>query len=148
MRRIRSKDTAPELIVRRAVFAAGLRYTLYKKGLPGRPDLVFPSRGTCIFVHGCFWHGCPRCIDGTRAVKSNAAFWRAKVEGNQARDARHRAVLEARGWQVLVIWECEVRDPLKLKKLTDRVRATPNRPQRFERGRMQMREGAQHDGAV
>jgi DNA mismatch endonuclease (patch repair protein) len=78
MRRIRSKDTSPELRVRGYLHSAGLRYVLHKRALPGQPDLVFPSRRVCVFVRGCFWHGCPRCIDGTRAVKSNTAYGKTK----------------------------------------------------------------------
>src|ERR1700674_4838408 len=86
MARIRSKDTAPELAVRRYLHAKGLRYRLHHAGLPGKPDLVFPARRVCVFIHGCFWHGCPHCIDGTRQVKSNSAYWSAKVAGHRARD--------------------------------------------------------------
>lgn len=125
MRRIRSKDTSPELLIRRAVHGAGLRYRLHQKGLPGRPDLVFASRRICVFVHGCFWHGCPHCIDGTRKVKSNSRFWREKVEGNRARDSRHRKALEDDGWRVFVIWECETRDPSKVAKLIEKIRSIP-----------------------
>lgn len=147
MRRIRSKDTGPELIVRRMVHAAGLRYRLHKKGLSGRPDLVFTSRKVCVFVHGCFWHGCPKCVDGTRKVKSNTAFWRAKVEGNRARDARHREALEADGWRVLIIWACEVRDPSKIAALIEKVRLAPTLPQRIRKDRKQADDSARH-GAV
>ena len=125
MRRIRSKDTGPELLVRHAVHAARLRYRLHVRGLPGCPDLVFASRRACVFVHGCFWHGCPRCVDGTRAVKTNTAFWKAKVQGNKARDSRNRESLRARGWRVLTIWECECRDQVRLNNLVDSLRALP-----------------------
>src|SRR3989442_1667939 len=88
MRRIRSKDTRPELVVRHYLHGAGFRYRLHRKELPGQPDLVFPSRRLCVFVHGCFWHGCQRCVDGTRLVKSNKKFWKMKVAGNRERDSR------------------------------------------------------------
>lgn len=125
MRRIRSKDTGPEMLVRRAVHAAGLRYRLHKKGLAGRPDLVFGSRRLCVFVHGCFWHGCPNCIDGTRAVQSNQTFWNEKIAGNKARDVRNREALEADGWCVLTIWECETKEPGCLTALIENIRAQP-----------------------
>ena len=123
MANIRSKDTAPELAVRRYLHAAGLRYRLRPRDLPGRPDLVFPTRRVCIFVHGCFWHGCPSCVDGRREVKSNTAYWGPKIEANRARDERHRRALEAAGWTVLVIWECESRHHTALETLANVVRA-------------------------
>jgi DNA mismatch endonuclease (patch repair protein) len=127
MARIRSKDTAPELAVRRFLHRAGLRFRVHRRDLPGKPDLVFPGRRLCLFVHGCFWHGCPDCIDGTRAVKSNAGYWGPKIEGNRARDARHRAALEADGWTVIVLWECQARDPARLEELASTIRALPCR---------------------
>jgi DNA mismatch endonuclease (patch repair protein) len=117
MSKIRSRDTSPELIVRQYLYSHGLRYRLHSKNLPGKPDLVFASRRLCVFVHGCFWHGCPRCIDGTRRVKSNEQYWSAKVVGNQARDVRNRTALVAAGWTVLVIWECEIRRTNRLSEL-------------------------------
>ena len=110
MARIPSRDTAPEMAVRRYLHARGFRYRLHRKDLPGKPDIVFARRRLCIFVHGCFWHGCSRCIDGTRAVRSNQTYWLGKIAGNRARDERHRAALQAAGWQVLVIWECQARN--------------------------------------
>lgn len=110
MARIRSRDTAPEMVVRRYLHARGFRYRLHRKDLPGKPDVVFARRRLCIFVHGCFWHGCPRCIDGTRAVQSNQTYWRGKIAGNRARDERHRTALETAGWTILVIWECQAKN--------------------------------------
>lgn len=123
MAAIRSKDTAPEFAVRRYLHAAGLRYRLCPRELPGRPDLVFPSRRVCVFVHGCFWHGCPRCINGRRKVKSNLAYWGPKIATNRARDERHREALQAAGWTVLTIWECQSHDLAVLKTLADDVHA-------------------------
>jgi len=97
MSRIRGRDTVPELAVRRFLHAAGLRFRLHRFDLPGRPDIVLPSRRACVFVHGCFWHGCPKCVDGTRTVKSNTLYWRQKVETNRARDQRNQKRLEASG---------------------------------------------------
>jgi len=128
MRRIRGKNTQPEMLVRRFLHSAGLRYRLHRSGLPGRPDLVFASRRVCVFVHGCFWHGCPHCIDGTRSVKSNALYWQTKIVGNRERDARHVAALEGQGWKVLVIWECETRERGCLLALRDAIRAATRLP--------------------
>ena len=125
MAAIRSRNTRPELLVRRHLHAAGLRYRLHRKELPGRPDLVFPSRRVCLFVHGCFWHGCPRCIDGTRAVKSNARYWKAKIAGNRARDLRHCAALKAAGWTVIVFWECQTKDCAALRDLAAAIANMP-----------------------
>jgi DNA mismatch endonuclease (patch repair protein) len=122
MARIRSKDTAPEMAVRRFLHAAGLRYRLHRDRLPGKPDLVFPKWRICVFVHGCFWHGCRHCIDGTRRVKSNIDYWSGKVAENRARDARHKAALEEAGWTVFTIWECQVTTLAKLRNLAGRIR--------------------------
>jgi DNA mismatch endonuclease (patch repair protein) len=122
MAAIRAIDTAPELIVRRALFKAGLRYRLHDKRLPGRPDIVFPGRQLLVFVHGCFWHGCTKCVDGTRAVKSNTAYWTQKIRTNQERDARNLQKLKAAGWRVEEIWECETRQSKVLGQFVRKVR--------------------------
>jgi len=119
MSRIRSRDTAPELVVRRYLHSQGLRFRLHLRQLPGKPDLVFGRRRACVFVHGCFWHGCPHCVDGSRLVKSNTSYWSEKVRGNRARDERHRTALEKDGWTVLVVWECEIRRPGRLAALAE-----------------------------
>ncbi|WP_084199490.1 very short patch repair endonuclease [Noviherbaspirillum autotrophicum] len=108
MRSIRSSNTKPELIVRRLVHSYGYRFRLHRKDLPGKPDLVFPSRKAVIFVHGCFWHmhGCP----SVRVPKSNIDYWKPKLERNQERDLQSRSSLERLGWKVLTVWECEVKD--------------------------------------
>ena len=108
MSRIRGKNTLPELKVRQTLHSLGYRYRLYVDTLPGRPDLVFPRQHKVIFVHGCFWHA-HDCEHGRRRPSTNAAFWRAKATDNSARDARKTAALEAAGWKVLVVWECEVK---------------------------------------
>lgn len=123
MAAIRSTGTTPELIVRRALFREGLRYRLHDKQLPGRPDIVFPSRRVVVFVHGCFWHGCTACIDGQRAVKSNRIYWARKIRSNQERDERNRKQLLDLGWRVEEIWECEAAKERNLVKLVKRVRA-------------------------
>ena len=106
MSRIRSKDTTPELVVRRHVWREGFRYRLHAKELPGKPDLVFPSLRVAILVHGCYWHG-HRCQKG-RVPKTNSQFWADKFSANMARDRRNRARLKALGWTVLTVWECEL----------------------------------------
>ncbi|HEX8568371.1 MAG TPA: very short patch repair endonuclease [Caulobacteraceae bacterium] len=110
MARVRQRNTAPELTLRRMLHAAGYRYRLHAKALPGSPDLAFASRKVALFVHGCFWHGhdCPR---GARAPKANAAYWSAKIERNRARDAAAETALAGQGWRAVTVWECELRDP-------------------------------------
>ena len=99
MARVKSRDTRPELLLRRLLTGLGARYRLHRKDLPGSPDVAMPGRRLAIFVHGCFWHGhdCPR---GSRAPKANRDYWLAKVARNVARDARNRADLAAAGWRV------------------------------------------------
>ena len=108
---VRGSDTKPELFVRRIVHSMGFRYRLHVKTLPGKPDLVFPSRGKVIFIHGCFWHrhrkvGCRLA----RLPKSRLDFWEAKLEGNRKRDLQNKRRLRAAGWKVLEIWECETQN--------------------------------------
>lgn len=110
MRRIRSKDTAPELMVRSLVHRLGYRFRLHRKDLPGKPDLVFPSRKKIIFVHGCFWHG-HDCARGKRSPKTNTEYWVEKIRRNAERDAQHQSALKALGWDVFLVWECETKEP-------------------------------------
>ena len=107
MARVRSKNTRPELIVRKLVFAAGYRYRLHVRTLPGTPDLVFPGRKKIIFVHGCFWHRHDNCALA-RTPKSHVEFWVQKLSDNKARDTRTLDALVRAGWDVLTIWECEL----------------------------------------
>lgn len=106
---IRGADTRPELTIRRLLHRQGFRYRLHARGLPGRPDLVFPARHAVIFVHGCFWHGhvCPLF----KWPATRAAFWKEKISGNRVRDAKNLTTLAALGWRTLVIWECALRGP-------------------------------------
>lgn len=105
----RGTETGPEIALRRALWNAGLRgYRKNVKRLPGKPDIVFGPARLAIFVHGCYWHSCPTCTRN-RTPKTNAAYWQAKFEGNRERDARHTAALEATGWRVLVVWECQLK---------------------------------------
>jgi DNA mismatch endonuclease (patch repair protein) len=122
MSRVRGKDTAPEMRVRRALWAAGLRYRIHDKGLPGKPDIVFPSRRIVAFVHGCFWHGHEGCRRH-RIPKSRVEWWSAKIRRNIERDADVRMALEAAGWTVLVIWECETEIPAKIEALERSIAA-------------------------
>jgi DNA mismatch endonuclease, patch repair protein len=110
MGNIRGKDTAPELLVRKAAHRLGYRFRLHDKKLPGRPDLVFPKWRTAMFVNGCFWHGHSGC-KRAKLPKSNVQFWEDKVSANIARDAASYDRLESLGWKVAVLWQCEVRTP-------------------------------------
>lgn len=107
MRSIRGADTSPELVVRRYLHAAGLRYSLHDRRLPGRPDIVLCKYRVAIFVHGCFWHRHVECPKTTTPT-TRPDFWAAKFAGNVARDARNEQQLLAAGWRVLTIWECEI----------------------------------------
>lgn len=108
MKAVRRKDTAPEMRVRRLLYAAGYRYRLHVQALPGSPDIVFPIRKKAIFVHGCFWHG-HDCRAG-RSPQSRRDYWLPKIARNQERDAAAVDALSRRGWQSLIIWQCQVAD--------------------------------------
>lgn len=105
---IKGKGTKPEILVRRALFAEGLRFRLHRGDLPGAPDIVLPGRRVAIFVHGCFWHRHAGCRLA-KLPSSNADFWRNKLDGNVKRDERAVVALQAAGWRVLVVWECATR---------------------------------------
>lgn len=109
MSRVRARDTKPEMKLRRLIHGMGFRYLLHRRDLPGKPDLVFPGRRSIIFMHGCFWHRHEGC-GLARLPKSKRAFWSAKLEANKERDQKNISTLEAAGWRVLVIWECQLRD--------------------------------------
>ena len=109
MRRVKGRDTAPEMIVRRALTRLGLRYRLHRKDLPGSPDVAMPGRRLALFVHGCFWHG-HDCARGARVPKQNRDYWIAKIARNRARDAANREALAAMGWRAETLWECELKD--------------------------------------
>lgn len=110
MSRIRNRNTRPEMVVRSLAHRMGYRYRLHRKDLPGRPDLVFPSRRKIIFVHGCFFH-MHDCRYGRVTPKQNAEFWQAKRLSNVERDRRNLTALERDGWKVLEVWECQTREP-------------------------------------
>ena len=122
MSRIRGRDTKPELAVRRFLHREGLRFRLYQRNLPGRPDLVFPRYRAVVFVHGCFWHRHQACRLAY-LPKSNTEFWSAKFEDNQARDRRQQADLESSGWAVHPIWECETSSMERLRALAEKIRS-------------------------
>jgi DNA mismatch endonuclease (patch repair protein) len=107
---VRSRDTKPEMAVRRALHRLGYRFRLHRKDLPGKPDLVFPRRKKVIFVHGCFWHGHDAAgCKLARMPKSRQEFWEAKIRANSERDARSIEALKKLGWGVYVVWECELK---------------------------------------
>ena len=130
MRRIRSNDTGPELRVRRFLHRSGLRYSLHRPDLPGRPDLVFASTRSVVFVHGCFWHGCRKCQDGRRRVKSRVGYWAPKIAGNRKRDLRNRRRLLRLGWKVFVVWECQLESEAVLTVLARALSAERRRAAR------------------
>ena len=108
MSMIRGKDTSPELTVRKLVYSLGYRYRLHSKNLPGKPDLVFPGRKKVIFVNGCFWHF-HKCKNG-HLPKSRPEYWIPKLEANKRRDAENFQKLIMKGWKILVLWQCEIKN--------------------------------------
>ena len=119
MSRIRSKDTKPEMFVRRLVHSLGYRYRLHDKNLPGTPDLVFKKRKKVILVHGCFWHQHNNCKQG-RTPKSRQGYWKTKLAKNVERDLKNKTELIKLGWSVMTIWECQISDT-KATRLTKRI---------------------------
>lgn len=114
MRAVKGRDTGPERLVRRVAHGMGYRFRLHRADLPGKPDLVFPSRRAIIFVNGCFWHG-HGCKRGARMPKANAGYWSAKVARNMERDAANLTQLRRAGWRILTVWECELDDRAALQ---------------------------------
>lgn len=106
---IRAKNTKPELIIRRALFALGFRFRLHRRDLPGSPDIVLPGRRVALFVHGCFWHRHKGCRYA-KLPTTRLAFWKGKLDGNVSRDKRAETALLDQGWRVLVVWECSTRN--------------------------------------
>lgn len=127
MARVRSRDTGPELSLRRLLTGLGARYRLHRKDLPGSPDVVMPGRKLAFFVHGCFWHG-HDCARGARTPKANRDYWLAKVARNVARDQRALAALTDAGWRAELVWECDFKDEAvlraRLQALLDATSAT------------------------
>lgn len=114
MKSVKTKDTGPEMLVRRLLHGLGYRYRLHAANLPGKPDLVFAARSKVVFVHGCFWHGhdCPK----GRLPKTRLDYWEPKIAKNQARDAMALKLLRKQGWKTLVVWQCEKKDLKRLER--------------------------------
>lgn len=126
MRRVKGRDTGPELAVRKILRAAGIGYRLGGCGLPGRPDVTMKGRRIALFVHGCFWHG-HDCARGARQPKTNADYWIAKIDRNRARDANAMRRLQAAGWRAVVVWECDLRRPDVAQTLIAEITTPPDR---------------------
>ena len=118
MSHVRGKDTKPEVMVRQFLFAQGFRYRLYRKDLPGKPDIVLPKYKTVIFINGCFWHGHSGCKYAT-IPKANHDFWLAKISGNIERDKTNYAKLFELGWKVVEIWQCELKPKFREQTLNN-----------------------------
>lgn len=118
MSRVKSRDTRPEMIVRRLVHSMGYRFRLHRRTLPGSPDLVLPRHRRVLFVHGCFWHRHLGCVR-TTTPRTRTHFWETKFRENIARDLRNETALRESGWEVLVIWECETQDLALLRQRLD-----------------------------
>lgn len=124
MAQVKGRDTKPERVVRRILHAMGYRFRLHKRDLPGRPDIVLPRHRKVIFIHGCFWHGHPGCRRAARP-NTDVEFWNRKLDANAKRDAEAQRGLELRGWQVLVIWQCQIRDEASLETQLREFMALP-----------------------
>lgn len=120
MSHIRSKNTKPEILVRKELFSRGFRYRINVSGLPGKPDIVLPKYRTVIFVNGCFWHGHSGCRYFV-LPKTNSTFWEQKIRSNQQRDKDEKIILESMGWQVLTIWECQLKKDCIERTVSDIV---------------------------
>jgi DNA mismatch endonuclease (patch repair protein) len=117
MSRIRSANTKPELLLRSALHRIGFRFRVHRRGLPGRPDIVLPKYHTVVFVHGCFWHQHPGCIEAVRP-KTNEKYWKPKLDGNVDRDRKNIQTLRDEGWRVFRFWECEIeKNPIRIATL-------------------------------
>lgn len=120
MSRIRGRDTSPELLVRKMLHSKGARFRLYRKDIPGHPDIVLPKLRLAILVHGCFWHGHDGCNKG-RLPKTRLDYWRPKIAANKVRDARNVADLKNFGWSPIIIWQCQTRDMENLSLHLDKL---------------------------
>lgn len=117
---VKSKDTKPEMVVRKLLHSMGYRFRLHRKDLPGTPDIVLPKYRVVIFVNGCFWHGHENCPN-SRLPKTNKGFWNEKIEKNKQRDRKNIEKLLAQGWKPMIIWSCELRDIKKLKNILQKT---------------------------
>lgn len=129
MSQIHSSSTKPELKLRRALWSLGFRYRVNEKRLPGKPDIVLPKYRTVVFIHGCFWHGHKGCKYYT-VPKTNTEFWKAKVVRNQERDQEEWRQLEAKGWAVIIVWECQLKKS-SLTKLSPALRLKSSAMERY-----------------
>lgn len=143
MRAVKGRDTKPEIRVRSLLHRLGYRFRLHRKGLPGSPDIVLPSRRVAIFVNGCFWHG-HDCTRGSRAPKANAEYWRAKIARNRARDGENLSALAALGWRAVTLWECALKDEAALAA-TLAAELGPPRALRHSGAQPHGREPGTHD---
>ena len=130
MSRIHSQDTKPEMVVRSSLHKHGFRFHLHVKNLPGHPDIVLPKYRTVIEVRGCFWHRHPGCKIATMPT-SNIAFWKTKFEQNVARDKKNADAIRMLGWKLIVVWECQIKNPLFLERLPARIKASSVKTLRF-----------------
>jgi DNA mismatch endonuclease (patch repair protein) len=124
MSRIKGKNTKPEMILRSQLFRQGFRFRVHQKNLPGKPDIILPKYRTVIFVHGCFWHYHKDCREG-RIPSTNSKFWKEKLTKNIAKDKKHVEALKLVGWNVIVVWECEIENKLEetFIDLTKRIKS-------------------------
>lgn len=122
MSKVRSEDTKPEIKVRKLLHGMGYRFRLHRRDLPGKPDIVLPKYKTVVFVNGCFWHGCPICRHAKIRPKANAEYWNRKLDRNLQRDRENYAKLDALGWRVVVVWECETKDK-NIPQLRERLKS-------------------------
>lgn len=125
MSQVKGRDTKPELLIRKFLFAKGLRYRLHDKKLPGKPDIVLPKYKTVIFVHGCFWHGHNNCKYAS-IPKTRTEFWTAKIEGNKQRDKKNIEQLKNKGWNVLIVYGCELKKDKQELALNELLNNTQN----------------------
>lgn len=123
MSKVKSKNTTPEIKVRKLLYSLGYRFRLHKKNLPGTPDIVLSKYKTAIFVNGCFWHGCPLCKRSKNYPKSNSEYWDKKLKANLKRDIEVISSLNALNWKTLVIWECETKKK-NLQNLKEKIQNT------------------------
>lgn len=121
MSKVHSANTTPEIKVRKLLHSLGYRFRLHRHDLPGKPDIVLPKYRTAIFVHGCFWHGCPTCRHAQIRPKANSNYWNRKLDRNMQRDKENCAALNELGWRVLIIWECETKKK-NIEALTEKLK--------------------------
>ncbi|UOE49148.1 very short patch repair endonuclease [Mucilaginibacter sp. SMC90] len=122
MSRILSKDTKPELLVRKFLFGNGFRYRIHDKKLPGKPDIVFPKKKIAVFIHGCFWHSHQNCKYAV-SPKSNTEYWSKKISNNVTRDRKNTDELLEKGWKIITVWECELKRSVLNQTMTALIKS-------------------------